>query len=179
VIAETVELDWHTPWRFALVPANTLPPTSTSLELLHQIDGSAITCMRTFHAEVAADFFFASHYNCDPNAPLLHLNAPLAGRQVVIWWRDAAHLLHAAPDDWQAILHMFRAAMATLHPQGLYLRIVFPTDDPARLRAALISALTDGAERAGVGFDYAAGHSQFDILHETKSRLRPPAASIK
>lgn len=163
------------PWRFAIVPLEAHGQLADAAGAEHyEIDGHTVTSMRAFHEEVAADFFFASHYNCDPQAPLSHLDAPVAGQQILIWWHAAWRMAETAFDEWEAILQMFRAAMATLHPQGSYLRLLFPTDDPAGLRLALTRVLHDEAEVAGVGFDYEAGASHFDILHETMSRTRPP-----
>jgi hypothetical protein len=165
MIIETEQISFDIPWRFAFVPGDTLdePAPDTNIQWL-EIDGSEVHCMRTFHHEVAADFFFASHYSCDPHAPLSHLEAPVSGEQVVISWPDVNNMVENEPDDWQAVMRMFRAAMATLQPQGTYLRMIFPTSEPTWLHSALNTALGNPMERAGVGFDYATGTDHFELL---------------
>jgi hypothetical protein len=176
VIIQVEQLSLEEPWRFAIVPltANESREALAAQAELFEIDGAMVRCMRSFHEEVAADLFFASHYNCDPYAPLAHLAAPVAGRQRLIWWHEAQRMADDAPEAWEAVLQMFRAAMATLHPQGSYLRMVFPTHDSDTLRLALEQALAGAGEHAGVGFDYEAGESHLDILHESRMRLRLP-----
>lgn len=165
MIVEGSHPSFDTPWRFALVPQESAALRATAPTLAEQveIDGSAVSCMRTFHVEVAADFFFASHYNCDPDAPLVHLDAPVTGRQILVWWLEAERMIVNAPEHWAAVLCMFRAAMATLHPQGSYLRLLFPTAQPALLRSALSAAFATPTARASVGFDYATGRSHFEV----------------
>lgn len=172
MIVELEEIALDRAWRFGVVAAEVSLREASGVEEYH-IDGRAVRCLRSFHEEVAADFFFASHYCCDPHAPLDVLAASPTGTQSLVWWHHADGIASDAPDDWQAILQMFRAAMATLHPQGRYLRLLFPTDDAARLLAALHGALDDAPLLAGVGFDYETGHSQLDILHEAMYRPRP------
>lgn len=164
------------PWRVALLPLAAVEGADTQARGVEQfhIDGLAVRCMRTFHEEVAADFFFASHYNCDPGASLEVLAEAAGGReQRLVWWHHAERILEEAPDDFVAILRMFRAAMATLHPQGIYLRMLFPTAAPTILGAALRQALGGDEQLAGVGFDYESGESHFDPLVETLVRPRP------
>lgn len=167
MIIQAKEVSFESPWRFALVPPESdalkeqLPPKTEIFE----IDGTEVDSLRSFHEEVAADFFFASHYNCDPNAPLAHLEAPLSGDQIVIFWQKAEEMAANEPDDWDAVLSMFRAAMATLHPQGTYLRLVFPTDDAPLIHQALNNAFAEQMTHAGVGFDYETEESELDFLH--------------
>ena len=164
MIIESKNLSFDVPWRFALVPrgGEALKKQVAANAQLLEIDGTEVRCLRSFHEEVAGDFFFASHYNCDPNASLTHLNAPVKGEQTVIMWHDAELMAEYEADDWQAVLCMFRAAMVTLHPQGTYLRLLFPTDQPSFLNAALHQALADEADRAGVGYDEA--HENLELL---------------
>lgn len=165
MIIETEEIYLHTAWRFAFVPADMSDELALDREIKWlEIDGREVHCMRTFHHEVAGDFFFASHYSCDPHAPLSHLEAPLTDKQVVISWPHVKNMAENEPDDWQAVMRMFRAAMATLQPQGTYLRMVFPTSEPTWLHSALNTALGYPIKRAGVGFDYATGTDHFELL---------------
>ena len=164
MIIQTKQLSFDTPWRFAFVPAESASePTETEIKWL-EIDGNEVHCMHTFHHEVAGDFFFASHYSCDPYAPLSHLAAPVTDEQIVISWPHVSNMADKEPDDWQAVMRMFRAAMATMQPQGTYLRIIFPTAQPRRMQNALNRALGNSLNRAGVGFDYATGTDHFEHL---------------
>ena len=167
MIIECKTITFDEPWRFALVPqtSNTFEQTSSEKTRLFEIQGEDVRCLRSFHEEVAGDFFFASHYNCDPNAPLTYLDSPVKEKQVVIVWHDAELMADNEPDDWQAVLSMFRAAMATLHPQGTYLRLLFPTDNPSFLSDALHEALVDSAEVAGVGYDESHEWEAEALLH--------------
>lgn len=156
MIIESKLINFDQPWRFGLVPPQVEPLFERQLAdktRIFEIQGSDVRCLRSFHEEVAGDFFFASHYNCDPNAPLTYLDAAVSGKQVIIVWHDAELMAENEADDWQAVLSMFRAAMATLHPQGTYLRLLFPTSNASFLTHALEKALVDSAETAGVGYD--------------------------
>ncbi|MBA3534718.1 MAG: barstar family protein [Ardenticatenales bacterium] len=174
MLVQVEQLSLDSPWRFAIVPltANDLRTGLAHHAALVEIDGTTVVCMRSFHEEVAADLFFASHYNCDPYAPLAYLEAPVTGQQSLVWWHHAERMAERSPDEWEAVLQMFRAAMVTLHPQGTYLRMVFATNDPQTLHTSLAAIIAEGGDHAGVGFDYEAGESHLDILHESKMRHR-------
>lgn len=168
MIIENKTISFDEPWRFALVPPQVDTLFNKQLVKnteIFEIQGAEVGCLRSFHEEVAGDFFFASHYNCDPNAPLTHLDAAVKGKQVVIVWYDAELIAENEADDWQAVLCMFRAAMATLHPQGTYLRLLFPTNNPSFLSDALEEALVDSAQTAGVGYDESHDWEGETLLH--------------
>ncbi len=167
MIIERQTITFDEPWRFALVPQvpTIFEQKSREKTKVFEIQGSDVRCLRSFHEEVAGDFFFASHYNCDPNAPLTYLESPVKEEQVVIVWHDAELMADNEPDDWEAVLCMFRAAMATLHPQGTYLRLLFPTNNPTFLSQTLREALTDSAQIAGVGYDESHDWEAEALLH--------------